>query len=179
MQFITVAVVDIEQDQQRHTSISELLRHNTTHFELLTDLPSAHHQSTERRCIARDDLSFIDNVIARIRRLNPQIVLMSVSRAMHECCDLLLALHDHCPGTQALLVIDDGIEENDLIKALACGARGFISERIDSLDFSKVISAIERGEAWVPRRIAARLMHRIVSASRQDVAEADFDSFSQ
>lgn len=166
MQSITVAIVDIEQDQQRQTPLDELLHHNTTHFELLTDLPSVDIQSIERRRIARNELSFVENAIARIRRLNPQVLLMNASEAIQECCDLLLALQDQCPGTQALLVIDETIEESDLIKALACGARGFIAEDLDSVDFSKVVSAIDRGEAWLPRKMTARLMHQIVSASR-------------
>ena len=166
MQSITVAIVNIEQDQQRQTPISELLHHNSTHFELLTDPPSDDIQTEERRRIARDDLSFVENTIARIRRLNPQVLLMDASQTMHECCDLLQALQSECPSTQALLVIDDTIQEDDLIKALACGARGFIAEDLDSIDFSKVVTAIDRGEAWVPRKMTARLMHQIVSASR-------------
>lgn len=176
MHSITVAIVNIEQDQQRQMPINELLRHNGSRVELLIDLPSDSTPSAERRCIARDDLSFVENAIARIRRLNPQILLMNTGQTTQECCDLLLALRDQCPDTQALLVIDEAIEENDLIKALACGARGFVTEDLESLDFSKVMIAMDRGEAWVSRKMTARLMHQIIAGSRQDFAEANVDS---
>lgn len=164
MSFITVAIVNIEQNQQKMT-IHELLHHNAPQFELLTDSPSQGIQSEERRRLARCGLSFVENAIARIRRLKPQILLMNTSRAMHECCDLLLALRDQCPGVRTLLVIDEAIEEDDLVQALACGARGFITVDLDSVDLTKAVSAINRGEAWVPRRMTATLMQRIVSAS--------------
>lgn len=175
MHSITVAIVDIGQDQQRQMPINDLLRHNGDQIELLVDLSSDGAQSTERRCTVRDDLSFVENAIARIRRLNPQIVLMNTGQTIQECCDLLLALQDQCPDTQALLVIDEDIEENDLIKALACGARGFVTEDLESLDFSKVVTAIDRGEAWVSRSMTAKLMHQIVAGAR-DFAEANVDS---
>lgn len=166
MSSITVAIVNIEQNQQRQTPISELLQHNATHFELLTDPPSGDIQSMERRCIARDELTFVENAVARIRRLNPQVLLMNAGQAMQECCDLLRALQDYCPSIQALVVIDEAVGEDDLLKALACGARGFIAEDLDFINFSKVVTAIDRGEPWVPRKMTARLMQQIVSASR-------------
>ncbi len=165
MSSITVAIVNIEQNQQK-TTIHELFQHNAPLFELLTDSPSQAIQSEERRRLTRCGLSFVENAIARIRRLKPQILLMNTSRAMHECCNLLLALRDQCPRIRTLLVIDEAIKEDDLVLALACGARGFITADLDPVDFTKAVSAIDRGEAWVPRRMTATLMHRIVSASR-------------
>jgi hypothetical protein len=47
---------------------------------------------------------------------------------------------------------------------------------LDSLNFSKVIDAINRGEAWVSRKLVGKIMHQIVSASRNDFIEAGFDS---
>ncbi len=178
MQSITIAIVELGQDQHQQVSIRELLRHNDSNFELLTDIQSNYDNKIDRRCVARDDLTFVDNAIARICRLNPQVLLINANKSRDEYCDLLLALHYHCPDTRAILIINETIEEDYLVKALSCGARGFITDHLDSLDFSKVVQAIHRGEAWVPRKMIGRIMHQIVSASRHDFPEANFDSLS-
>ena len=102
--------------------------------------------------------------------------IFNANQAIDEYCDLLFVLRYECPDTQAILIINEAVEENYLLETLACGARGFITDNLDSLNFSKVIDAINRGEAWVSRKLVGKIMHQIVSASRNDFIEAGFDS---
>jgi DNA-binding NarL/FixJ family response regulator len=130
----------------------------------------------ERRQTLRNSEAAIENAVARIKRLRPQILLINANQAIDEYCDLLFVLRYECPDTQAILIINEAVEENYLLETLACGARGFVTDNLDSLNFSKVIDAINRGEAWVSRKLVGKIMHQIVSASRNDFIEAGFDS---
>ncbi len=176
MQSITVAIVEINQDQ--HVPVEELLRPHETSMELLTDARSNYDNTVERRHVHRNDITPVDNAIARIKRLNPSILLVNANRLMDEYCDLLLALQYQCPDTQAILVLNKPIEEDYLLKALICGARGFITNDWNSLNFSKVVMAVHRGEAWLSRKMIGKVMQQIVSASHYDSSEGDFDSLS-
>lgn len=176
MQSITVAIVEINQD--RHVPIEELLRHHETNVELLIDVQSNYDDTIERRHTHRNDITPVDNAIARIKRLNPSILLVNANRSIDEYCDLLLALQYQCPDTQAILILNEPIEEDYLLKTLTCGARGFITNDWNSLNFSKVVMAVHRGEAWLSRKMIGKVMQQIVSASQCDFSEGDFDSFS-
>ncbi|WP_297325217.1 hypothetical protein [Nitrosomonas sp.] len=174
MQPITMAVVEIDQDQ--HVPVGELLRHKETPVELLTDTRSDRAHTIERRRVPRDDITPIENAIARIKRLNPHILLVNANKLLDEYCDLLIALQYQCPDTQAILVVNEPIEEDYLLRALTCGARGFITNNLDSFDFSKVAMAVHRGEAWLSRKMTGKVMHQIVSAAQCDSSEANLDS---
>lgn len=176
MQPITMAVVEIGQDQQ--VPVGELLRHKETPVELLTDTRSDRAYTVERRQMPRDGITPVENAIARIKRLNPHILLVNANKLLDEYCDLLLALQYQCPNTQAILVVNEPIEEDYLLKALTCGARGVITNNLDSLDFSKVAMAVHRGEAWLSRKMTGKIMHQIVSAAQRDSSEANLDSLS-
>ncbi|PXW83470.1 hypothetical protein C8R34_12832 [Nitrosomonas sp. Nm84] len=176
MQPITMAVVEIGQDQQ--VPVGELLRHKETAVELLTDTRSDRAYTVERRQMPRDGITPVENAIARIKRLNPHILLVNANKLLDEYCDLLLALQYQCPNTQAILVVNEPIEEDYLLKALTCGARGVITNNLDSLDFSKVAMAVHRGEAWLSRKMTGKIMHQIVSAAQRDSSEANLDSLS-
>jgi DNA-binding NarL/FixJ family response regulator len=174
MQSITVAIVEINQKQR--VPIEELLRPHETNVELLTDVQSNYDNTVERRCIRRNDITPVDNAIARIKRLNPSILFVNAHRLMGEYCDLLLALQYQCPNTQAILILDEPIEEDYLLETLSCGARGYITNDWNSVDFSKVVMAVHRGEAWLPRKMIGKVMQQIVSASHYNFSESDFDS---
>ncbi|WP_143074301.1 response regulator transcription factor [Nitrosomonas sp. Nm166] len=168
-----MAMVEIDQDQ--HVALEKFLPQNETHVALITDIQS-NYKNIERRLVSRDTVTAIDNAIARIKRLNPRILLVNANKPTDEYCDLLFTLRQQCPDTQAILIINEAVEENYLLKTLASGARGFITDSFDSLNFSKVIRAIDRGEAWISRQMIKKIMHYIVFASQYDSSEGDFDS---
>ena len=175
MQPITVAVVEIDQDQ--HIPIERFRRQDEADVALLTDTQSNYDNKVERRLVSRNNITPVDNAIARIKRLNPRVLLINANKSIDEYCDLLLALRHQCPSTQAILIINETeVEENYLLKALVSGACGFISSNLDSLNFSKIVRAIDQGEAWVSRKMIGKIMHQIVSASHRNSSEGDFDS---
>lgn len=174
MQPITVAVVEINQDQ--HASVEKLVQHNGANVELLTDVRSNYDHTLERRLVPRNGVTPVDDAIARIKRLNPRVLLVNANTSIAEYCDLLLALQHQCPETRAILIINETTEESYLLEMLASGARGFITGNLDSLNLSKIVKVVDQGEPWISRKLIGKIMHKIVSTSRHDASEADCDS---
>jgi len=107
-------------------------------------------------------MSFIEHNIARIKRLKPRVLLVSTQILLDSDYDFLTAPHDDCHDTLVVMLIDNSTEENKILKGLACGARGSLNYKADLVTFSKGICAVERGEAWVPRKILRRIMDTVL-----------------
>ena len=174
MQPITVAVVEIDQDEQ--LPVEKFVYQSETNIKLLTDKQSNHDSNVERRLVSRNNITSIDNAIARIKRLNPRVLLVNANKSIDEYRDLLLALREECPSVHAILIINEIAEESYLLEMLASGARGFIPNNSDSFNLSKIVKAIDRGEAWISRKMIGKIMQEIVSASHCNPSEGDFDS---
>lgn len=174
MQPITVAVVEIDQDEQ--LPVEKFVYQSETNIKLLTDKQSNHDSNVERRLVSRNNITSIDNAIARIKRLNPMVLLVNANKSIDEYRDLLLALREECPTVHAILIINEIAEESYLLEMLASGARGFIPNNSDSFNLSKIVKAIDRGEAWISRKMIGKIMQEIVSASHCNPSEGDFDS---
>ena len=61
MQLITVAVVEIDQDQ--HIPVEKFVRQNQTNVELLTDIQSNYDNHVERRFVSRNSVTPIDKAL--------------------------------------------------------------------------------------------------------------------
>jgi DNA-binding NarL/FixJ family response regulator len=107
-------------------------------------------------------VDFIESTLEKINRLNPKTVLINANQTIQEYCDLLVAMHYQQPHIQAILVINDSISEDYILKALSCGAQGFITNKLSALDFIKVVNAIDQGEIWVSRKILTKAMDQVL-----------------
>ena len=78
-----------------------------------------------------------------------------------------------------LLIDEEATEENQLLEALASGARGFLdSKRVNTPSFSKMVKAVDKGEAWVSRKLHGEMMNKILFNLSVKMNEVDFDSTS-
>ncbi|GKS68664.1 hypothetical protein W03_06680 [Nitrosomonas sp. PY1] len=106
-------------------------------------------------------VDFIESTLEKIDRLNPKTVLINANSTVQEYYDLLVAMHYQRPNTQVILVVNDSISEDCILKALSCGAQGFITNELSALDFIKVVNAIDQGEIWVSRKILTKAMDQV------------------
>lgn len=107
-------------------------------------------------------VDFIESTLEKIGRLNPKTVLINANQTIQEYCDLLVAMHYQQPDIQVILVINDSTSEDYVLKALSCGAQGFITNELSALDFIKVVNAIDQGEIWVSRKILTKAMDQVL-----------------
>jgi DNA-binding NarL/FixJ family response regulator len=102
-----------------------------------------------------------DAVVAAVE-LRPRILLCRLRLAATTGYSLLATLRQKCPATLGVLWTDDTVEENQLIVALANGARGFLNRNDLRLQLPRAMRAIDGGEAWVPRKMLGRILDRLV-----------------
>ena len=169
VQAITVAVVEIDQEQQ--ISVDKLIQQNNKQIELLIDNESSYNSQLERRQESRHEMTVIDNALARIKRLSPRVLLVNANNSIEEYCDFLLALQYLCPDTHAIMLINETVRDDYLFRALASGARGFIVSDLNSLDLSKVVKAVDQGEIWISRKMQGKIMEQIVTAFQNEIRE--------
>lgn len=163
MQAITVAIVDV--DQENRMQLEQSLQEEKGKIEVLREIASDFDRMVERRLAPRTELTLVENVIARIKRLKPRVLLVNTKRLPDVTDDLLTTLRKQCPETLILLLIDNTVGERMIMKALINGACGYLEDNVDASSLSKAVCAVDKGEAWVPRRMLAKIMDKILFAS--------------
>ena len=123
MQIITVAIAD--EDSERRAKFENSLQGEEGIIVLKNATTSEGEMTIDRRLNPRTSNSAIDNVVARIRRLNPRILLADLKQCAEEDCAMLVSLRRDCPETLVVLLADESVQQEDrVMQALASGARG-------------------------------------------------------
>ncbi len=160
MQPITVAIAD--ENAARREKFEDALQ-GEQGIRVLTNTTTEGHMTTDRRQVSRDNISAIEDIVARVRRLNPRILLADLEQCAEADCAMLTSLRAECPETLVVLLSDESLQkEEQLMHALASGARGYLNPATDQIHLSKVVQAIDRGEAWVPRKMLGKIMERVL-----------------
>lgn len=176
MQPITVAIADT--DHARQTRVEHSLR-GEQGIKILTNVTSSTSDITrERRLKSRSNISPIENFVARVRRLSPRVLLANLEECLEADCAMLVSLRRECPDTVVLLLADEAAREEQIIKALANGARGCLGRGMPLDYFSKAVHVVDRGEAWVPRKMLGKIMDEVQHWSHQSSMEDHLDSAS-
>lgn len=152
MQTITVAIAD--SNILRRTQLEQSLK-NRQGVEVLTNKESSSMGTTRnRRRSARSDLSTVDDLIARTKRLSPQVLLVNLNHCLESDGLMLQKLSEFCPETRIILLTENAqVEETKIISALAYGAKGYLDFTADPLMISKAVRVIQSGGAWIPRKM--------------------------
>jgi DNA-binding NarL/FixJ family response regulator len=162
---VTVAVADINRDRRAGY---ERLLHGEDGITLLSNaglnvVDRNDHAFTNRRVEQRTNISACENEVARIKRLNPSVMLVSLDMETDEDHELLLSLRCECPDSYIVLLADDGVKDSQIIQALEIGARGYLKQEAVGIHLSKAVQVVGRGEAWVPRKMMGRIMDRLLN----------------
>ena len=75
----------------------------------------------------------------------------------------ILRSHRGC----TVIVLADRYSQPDIIDAVRAGAAGFLDKDIDSASLPNAVRAAMSGEAVVPRRLVARLVHEVRSQAAE------------
>ena len=171
---IKVAVADA--NREKRNELEQFLQHDKQRLHVLSDkISNKNGRLCDRRLKSRKNMTFIEDNIARVNRLKPRVLLVSTQILLDSDYDFLIELHDDCHDTLVVMLIDNFTEENKILEGLACGARGFLNYDADLISFSKAIYAVERGEAWVPRKMLGRIMDTIMHVNHDCTIEAGLD----
>jgi DNA-binding NarL/FixJ family response regulator len=95
-------------------------------------------------------------------QLRPRIILLDLALARAAGTSLIPALRRKSPHTQVILLTDRASEARTL-EALAHGARGYLDRSMVDKFLARAVRVVDAGEAWVPRRMVAKIMDRLAS----------------
>jgi DNA-binding NarL/FixJ family response regulator len=159
MQPVTVAIADADHD--RRLIYEQFLRDVPEVALLANGASSGNPVIHNRRAKPRNNITVIEEEVARAKRLLPRVLLVHSSLCPDENYSILRLLNRDCPSTYVVLVGDELANEELIIKALESGARGYVSHETVNQNLAKLASAIDRGEAWVSRKILGKIVNRI------------------
>lgn len=165
MQPVTVAIAGVDRD--RRTQYERFLQ-GELGIRLLTNTTSSNeasngHAFVERRHKSRADISESEDEVARIKRLKPLVLLVNLNLCDDADYALLLSLRRECPEALMVLLADDSISEDRILKVLEIGAQGYLKHETVQLHLSKAIQVVGCGEAWVPRKMLGKIMYHVLN----------------
>ena len=164
-QTVTVAIADT--DRERRAGYERFLQdeHGITLLRNVTSSNKVSHGNDHlnRRLKPRTNISASEEEVARIKRLNPHVLLVNLNLCADEDYALLLSLRSECPGALMILLADDSVHENKIIQALEIGARSYLKYETVQHHLSRAIQAVGHGEAWLPRKMMGDIMDHILN----------------
>lgn len=163
IQSVTVAIADADRD--RRAEFERILQ-DESGITLLSNVVSSNeasndHAFTDRHLNPRNNLSVREREVARIKRLKPLVLLVNLNLCTDEDYALLLSLRNECPDALMVLLADDSVREDQMMKIMGIGARGYLKYETIELHLSKAIKVVSRGEAWVSRKAMCDMMDQL------------------
>ena len=101
------------------------------------------------------------DAVSATERLKPRVLLLDLALFNGNGTSLLRVIRRRSPQTQVLLLTHRA-SESRTIEALSHGARGYLEKRTLPAYLPRAVRAVDAGEAWVPRKMVAKIMDRLV-----------------
>lgn len=116
-------------------------------------------QDTEVQLLSSNDEVQALNLLESSK---PAVVLLHYDMRGAETVDYIKLIHDESSGSEVIIIANELSEEN-VIKCLMAGAKGY--QELNQLDLyvDKLIKVVVAGEAWITRRLVSQLLNRLRS----------------
>lgn len=160
MQTVTVAIADT--NSGRRSKLEQILRGEQGIEVLANVMTNGNNVTRDRQPETHASVAEIENILAKISHLRPRILFINLDPSNNANFTLLEALHRQCPETFIVLLTEKSIQEEQLLRALANGARGCLSHEADPFHFLKAVRVVDRGEIWVTRKMLGKIMDKVL-----------------
>ncbi len=120
-------------------------------------------------------LSSGEEAVARVRGLQPDVVLMDVNMPGMGGVEATRWIRFHHPQAQVLMLTVSE-QEKDLFAAIRAGARGYLLKSATSAELIEAVRRLQAGEAIIAPVMAAKLLDEFAAmptTSRESEAEAE------
>ncbi|MGB8889325.1 MAG: response regulator transcription factor [Candidatus Korobacteraceae bacterium] len=96
---------------------------------------------------------------------NDDIILMTASNgaAFYAAMSALKAVR---PSVR-IIVTGPGSRDEDILRAITTGAKGYVSEEASPEEFKRAIREVHAGSVWAPRRVLATFIERATASARK------------
>lgn len=120
------------------------------------------------------DVGDSDTAVARVRELEPDVLLLDLSMPRVGGLDVIRRLAREGSRT-AIIVLTRYREEAFVRESLAAGATGYVLKQSPFSEVQRALEHARRGERYVDRRLASTLQPRDPLDSPQRVSERELD----
>ncbi|HME31912.1 MAG TPA: response regulator transcription factor [Terriglobales bacterium] len=98
-----------------------------------------------------------------LKTLDDDVVLMTTSRGsiFYSAMSALKAVR---PSVR-ILVTGAGSRDEDILRAIGAGAKGYIPEDADPADFKQAIRTLHSGSVWAPGRVLGTFIERVTAST--------------
>jgi DNA-binding NarL/FixJ family response regulator len=102
---------------------------------------------------------------------NEDIILMTASKgaAFYAAMSALKAVR---PGIR-IIVTGPGQRDEDVLRAITTGAKGYVSEEASPQEFKRAIREVHAGSVWAPRHVLATFIERSTASARKVQPQTD------
>jgi DNA-binding NarL/FixJ family response regulator len=100
-----------------------------------------------------------DEVVALVKRLQPDVVLMDLRMPRCDGVEATRRLRDQAPGSK-VIVLTTYADDRSVLEALRAGARGFLTKDAGAEEIASAITAVVRGDAAIDPAV----QHHLVAA---------------
>lgn len=110
-------------------------------------------------------------VPALLQAPQDDVILMAASSgaAFYAAMSALKAVH---PGVR-IIVTGAGSGDEDALRAIAAGAKGYIAEDATPAAFKQAIRVVHSGSVWAPRRVLSTFIERATASQRKVVPQVE------
>ena len=98
--------------------------------------------------------------LIQAKSTRPDLILLDLSMPRLNGLEALPQLLEIVPDAK-IVILTVSEEDDDLLKVIQAGAHGYLVKNLNAEDFLELLGGLERGEAAVTGRTAARLMARL------------------
>lgn len=105
---------------------------------------------------------------------HPDVLLLSVD-CLHEPNSEWFTLVQQNSTATRILLVGDTLPDETLVDYLAMGARGCVLQSTAPL-VHKAVHAVHQGEVWISRKMARRVIDRLIECDRNDELQCLIDS---
>jgi DNA-binding NarL/FixJ family response regulator len=105
-------------------------------------------------------------------RIQPAIMLVDIEMPGMSGLQLVRELAPRLPGTKIVMLTVSG-SERDVLDALRAGAAGYLTKDVTPEALGRSVRAVVAGELVMPRRLAARIVHRLARRAPLDRSAGD------
>ena len=108
-------------------------------------------------------------VIRATTRLHPQILLLDLNLSHGSGIGLFRLLRQKSPRTKVIVLVHEASEAR-ILKALSCGALGYLEDKPVPTLSVKAVRLVEAGGVWVPRKMIPRIVRHLIRLAAGQVS---------
>lgn len=113
------------------------------------------------------EASTAEEALALVPQVAPDILLLDIAMPGMSGIELLRELAPRLPGTKIVLLTVSS-SDRDVAEAMRYGASGYLTKDLSPEALARSLRATQTGELVMPRRLAARLLARLVRHGGND-----------